>query len=82
MSALGHKQTLSDISGMSALPPKADIAERDAMSAFGHKRTSRHFRIMSALPPKADIQQCPGRRLLYPRKRTLRSCKGHVSLAL
>jgi hypothetical protein len=29
MSALGQKQTLSDISAMSTLPPKADIAERD-----------------------------------------------------
>jgi hypothetical protein len=29
MSALGQRQTLSDIKAMSALPPKADIAERD-----------------------------------------------------
>ena len=29
MSALGHKRTLRLVSPMSALPPKADIAERD-----------------------------------------------------
>jgi hypothetical protein len=28
MSALGQKQTLSNFSAMSALPPKADIAKR------------------------------------------------------
>ena len=29
MSALGQKQTLSGISAMSALPPKADIRQRE-----------------------------------------------------
>ena len=29
MSALGQKRTSEDIQSMSALPPKADIAERD-----------------------------------------------------
>jgi hypothetical protein len=29
MSALGHKQTLTVVRVMSALPPKADIAEHD-----------------------------------------------------
>ena len=29
MSALGQKRTVSGISAMSALPPKADIAQRD-----------------------------------------------------
>jgi hypothetical protein len=43
MSALGQKQTLSDISAMSALPPKADIAERDRDVRF---------------VPKADILRC------------------------
>ena len=28
MSALGHKRTFSELCAMSALPPKADIAER------------------------------------------------------
>jgi hypothetical protein len=40
MSALGQKQTLHSEIGMSALPPKADIAEHD-----------RHVRFV----PKADI---------------------------
>jgi len=43
MSALGQKQTLSDISAMSALHPKADIAESDW-----------HVRFV----PKADIVRC------------------------
>jgi len=29
MSALGHKRTFLELCAMSALPPKADIAERD-----------------------------------------------------
>jgi hypothetical protein len=36
MSALGQKQTSHRFGGMSALPPKADIAERDAKSASCH----------------------------------------------
>jgi hypothetical protein len=40
---LGQKQTLSDISAMSALPPKADIDERDLDVRFA---------------PKADILRC------------------------
>jgi hypothetical protein len=40
MSALGHERTLHDIETMSALPPKADIAEGDW-----------HVRFV----PKADI---------------------------
>ena len=34
MSALGQKQTLADVRVMSALPPKADIAERDQHVRF------------------------------------------------
>jgi hypothetical protein len=33
-SALGHKQTLAHVSFMSALPPKADIRERDRYVRF------------------------------------------------
>ena len=29
MSALGQKRTFRDVRGMSALPPKADIRDRD-----------------------------------------------------
>jgi hypothetical protein len=41
MSALGHKRTLQRVRLMSALPPKADIAEQDRDVRF---------------VPKADIQ--------------------------
>jgi hypothetical protein len=34
MSALGQKQTLEHLRAMSALPPKADIAERDRHVRF------------------------------------------------
>ena len=34
MSPLGHKRIFSDVETMSALPPKADIAEYDLMSAL------------------------------------------------
>jgi hypothetical protein len=34
MSALGQKQTLTPAQAMSALPPKADIAERDRNVRF------------------------------------------------
>jgi hypothetical protein len=34
MSALGHKRTFRDFGPMSALPPKADIAERDCHVRF------------------------------------------------
>src|SRR5215469_85930 len=44
MSALGQKQTLRHVRTMSALPPKADIAECD-----------RHVRFV----PKADIRPTP-----------------------
>jgi len=44
MSALGQKQTLAHVRVMSALPPKADIAEGD-----------RHVRFV----PKADIGSVP-----------------------
>jgi hypothetical protein len=43
MSALGQKRTLRRSNGMSALPPKADIVERD-----------RHVRFVA----KADILRC------------------------
>jgi len=43
MSALGQKQTLADVRAMSALPPIADIAERN-----------HHVRFV----PKADILRC------------------------
>ena len=42
MSALGQKQTFSHVCAMSALPPKADIAEqlkRNTMDAKSLKRT-------------------------------------------
>jgi len=42
MSALGQKQTLTPVRAMSALPPKADIAEIDE-----------HVRFV----PKADVTQ-------------------------
>ena len=41
MSTLGHKWTLSDISAMSALPPKADITA-DASAAGGEPVLSSH----------------------------------------
>jgi hypothetical protein len=41
MSALGHKQTLNRSLGMSALPPKADMAQSDRDVCF---------------VPKADIR--------------------------
>jgi hypothetical protein len=34
MSALGHKRTSKQARSMSALPPEADIAERDDQSAL------------------------------------------------
>jgi hypothetical protein len=43
MSALGQKQTLSDVSAMSALPPKADITGQQLDVRF---------------VPKADILRC------------------------
>jgi hypothetical protein len=43
MSALGQKRTLKRVRPMSALPPKADIAER-----------RRHVRFV----PKADVLRC------------------------
>jgi hypothetical protein len=39
MSALGQKRTLQPDEMMSALPPKADIAERVGMSALCQKQT-------------------------------------------
>ena len=41
--AFGHKGTFSEVIAMSALPPKADIAEREC-----------HVRFV----PKADILRC------------------------
>src|SRR5215831_16601644 len=40
MSAMGQKQTLPDISAISALPPKADIAERECHVRFVPKADS------------------------------------------
>ena len=40
MSALGQKQTFAAQEGMSALPPKADMALQKEMSAKCQKRTS------------------------------------------
>jgi len=40
MSALGQKQTLKKVRLMSALPPKADIAERRCHVRFVPKATS------------------------------------------
>jgi len=51
MSALGQKQTLRHLQPMSALPRKADIAERD-----------RHVRFV----PIADIQEFATRIRLNP----------------
>jgi hypothetical protein len=42
MSALGQKQTFGPFIAMSALPPKADIAERDHLSALCHFQTKRN----------------------------------------
>jgi hypothetical protein len=41
MSALGQKQTLEHVRVMSALPPKADIAERDRHVRFVPKAAMR-----------------------------------------
>jgi hypothetical protein len=43
MSALGQKRTLEHLRAMSALPPKADIAERDWNIRF---------------VPKAEVSKC------------------------
>jgi hypothetical protein len=43
MSALGQKQTFSEVCAMSALPPKADIAERPSDVRLCQKRTSAHL---------------------------------------
>jgi hypothetical protein len=50
MSALGHKRTWWGEFAMSALPPKADIAERDLDVRF---------------VPKTDIMQCSKRLALF-----------------
>jgi hypothetical protein len=42
MSALGQKQTFSDINAMSALPPKADISQRRLDVRFVPKADERH----------------------------------------
>src|SRR6516225_4337389 len=45
MSALGHKRTSRSVEGMSALPPKADIAERLACplcAKSGHMHRSKY----------------------------------------
>ena len=51
MSALGQKQTSGHVQSMSALPPKADIAERDWNVRF---------------VPKADIMRCSKTLFDYP----------------
>jgi len=55
MSALGQKQTSRLVEGMSALPPKADIAERD-----------RHVRFV----PEADMDSIEFRWCTQPHVRT------------
>ena len=50
MSALGQKRTSEHVRSMSALPPKADIAERD-----------RHVRFV----PKADVSRWSIRLIRY-----------------
>src|SRR5215831_11775426 len=42
MSALGQKQTSGHLESMSALPPKADVAERDRHIPFWHKADMEH----------------------------------------
>ena len=57
MSPSGQKQTRHDQMIMSALPPKADIAERDGMSALCQKRTFNAYWISSSarlLPTLVD----------------------------
>jgi hypothetical protein len=56
MSALGQRQTLSDIKAMSALPPKADIAERDWHVRFVPKVDIRlGYSITSSALPKPCV---------------------------
>jgi len=44
MSALGHKQTFECVSAMSALPPKADIRQRDWNVRFVPKADMCNYR--------------------------------------
>ena len=48
MSALGQNWTFRSDQSMSALPPKADIAECEGESAFCHKRHQRRLWLSSA----------------------------------
>jgi hypothetical protein len=59
MSHLGHKRTSQDVRVMSALPPKADIAERNSNVCFG---------------PLADKVQCKkeSTRIITPAQRSSR----------
>src|SRR5689334_7092683 len=49
MSALGHKRTWLQVRSMSALPPKADIAERDGHVRFVPKAGSCSAAILIAV---------------------------------
>jgi hypothetical protein len=64
MSAMGQKQTLRPEISMSALPPKADIAERDRHVCFGLKGD---IRTVIRLPRRARYQLRCLRRLTHHR---------------
>jgi hypothetical protein len=52
MSALGQKQTFPRVPFMSALPPRADIAERNAMCASARSALCQK--------PRSEIIEQPG----------------------
>jgi hypothetical protein len=54
MSALGQKRTFSNVRRMSALPPKADIADAMRNAALCQKRTSTSYSITRQSPPAAE----------------------------
>ena len=57
MSALGQKQTSEDVKAMSALPPKADIAESDWHVRFVPKALQQ---LMPKLREAVPIANLPG----------------------
>jgi hypothetical protein len=65
MSALGQMQTLEFVRPMSALPPKADIAESDW-----------HVRFV----PKADILRCSKERRYSIASSAIESTPGGISM--
>jgi hypothetical protein len=57
MSALGHKRTSTRLVGMSALPPKADIRERDRYVRFVPQA--------DILAPSFKRPRCHANRLIF-----------------